>query len=672
MLRALLVEARAILCDEPTSSLDARNADQVMDALNDAAAERAIVWVTHDLDRAARVCASRYVFLSAGRMVQPGPGESRDLHAADPGLRRAALGRVAGRLAPSGRDGATPGARPAAELQAGRAGPIPAARFAGWTANAISTLDRAGRWPDPNGIGGTHTAAENRLLRQLDPAIPERDASLPARLAAPLRWIWAYRRPGLTALLFLTLVQVFLGALLHAGARAYRDIVFSDPAVARISFEYLPQTAAQVSGDAAIAPLGVARMRDLGGRLEAALADAAARGEIAGEARFGGVYGRHTELFAMAFSHDGAACGLGFVNAAILDPDDPVLGQVAGARAANGPIGGRALAAALRPLYPAGLDPPAQRAGAGPGLPARCQPGSAGAGGAGGFDAGPAAAAGDAVASGFQAVLTQSQATQLLRRCPQAGPDATYAIGAADMPGTLLWQVSEGSDPVEIGLRVAATAERMPSLYPFQPGAILFAPDYNAARACPGVLVPDPAQATAYIPVDGFAAAQSVLEEAGYGVLDDTSAAIDSVARQGRVLIWVALGVVALNAGAAVLSIIVILNISLELNRRVLTLFRASGFAARHIFVTLVAHVLPALGLAAGLVALVALGMIRPAAGLILTSRLPELATRQDLILAPLGLSLVFGAVVVVVACSISVLGWWRMTRRTLPELLKD
>src|SRR4051812_10733780 len=55
VLRALLTDPEVILCDEPTSSLDANNARQVMITLKGWAttSERPVVWVTHNLEQAA-------------------------------------------------------------------------------------------------------------------------------------------------------------------------------------------------------------------------------------------------------------------------------------------------------------------------------------------------------------------------------------------------------------------------------------------------------------------------------------------------------------------------------------------------------------------------------------------------------------------------------------------
>jgi putative ABC transport system ATP-binding protein len=76
MLRAIQLDPCVLLLDEPTASLDSAAtelAEQLVDDWFSAeAAQRAFVWVTHDVDQAERV-ADRIVKLSDGRVA-----ESRD------------------------------------------------------------------------------------------------------------------------------------------------------------------------------------------------------------------------------------------------------------------------------------------------------------------------------------------------------------------------------------------------------------------------------------------------------------------------------------------------------------------------------------------------------------------------------------------------------------------
>ncbi len=69
---ALLGEPELILADEPTTSLDAVAQAEVLRLLGDAARERALLLITHDLGVAAEV-AERLVVMHAGRVVESGP-----------------------------------------------------------------------------------------------------------------------------------------------------------------------------------------------------------------------------------------------------------------------------------------------------------------------------------------------------------------------------------------------------------------------------------------------------------------------------------------------------------------------------------------------------------------------------------------------------------------------
>jgi phosphate transport system ATP-binding protein len=72
--RALAVEPRVLLFDEPTSSLDPIAAQRVEELFGELKRDYAVVIVTHNLPQAARV-ASRTVFLYQGRLVEYGPTE---------------------------------------------------------------------------------------------------------------------------------------------------------------------------------------------------------------------------------------------------------------------------------------------------------------------------------------------------------------------------------------------------------------------------------------------------------------------------------------------------------------------------------------------------------------------------------------------------------------------
>ncbi|MEO6710143.1 MAG: dipeptide/oligopeptide/nickel ABC transporter ATP-binding protein [Planctomycetota bacterium] len=74
--RALTLEPGLLLLDEPTSSLDASIAAQLVDRVGRLVRERglAALWVTHDV-ALARWCAQRVLVLDAGRVVERGAAE---------------------------------------------------------------------------------------------------------------------------------------------------------------------------------------------------------------------------------------------------------------------------------------------------------------------------------------------------------------------------------------------------------------------------------------------------------------------------------------------------------------------------------------------------------------------------------------------------------------------
>ena len=71
--RALIVEPRLILADEPTGNLDSRTGTEILERLGEACKERGVtvVLVTHDLRAAAY--ADRVVILRDGRVESDTP-----------------------------------------------------------------------------------------------------------------------------------------------------------------------------------------------------------------------------------------------------------------------------------------------------------------------------------------------------------------------------------------------------------------------------------------------------------------------------------------------------------------------------------------------------------------------------------------------------------------------
>jgi phosphate transport system ATP-binding protein len=72
--RALAIEPRVLLFDEPTSSLDPIAAQKVEELFAELRRDYTVIIVTHNLQQAARV-ASRTAFLYQGQLVEFGPTE---------------------------------------------------------------------------------------------------------------------------------------------------------------------------------------------------------------------------------------------------------------------------------------------------------------------------------------------------------------------------------------------------------------------------------------------------------------------------------------------------------------------------------------------------------------------------------------------------------------------
>ncbi len=71
---ALMNRPRLLVADEPTSALDVSVQSDVLDLLEDAVGEGALLFVTHDLAIGAHLC-ERIIVMHQGKIVEAGPAE---------------------------------------------------------------------------------------------------------------------------------------------------------------------------------------------------------------------------------------------------------------------------------------------------------------------------------------------------------------------------------------------------------------------------------------------------------------------------------------------------------------------------------------------------------------------------------------------------------------------
>lgn len=229
ILRALLTDPQAILCDEPTSSLDATNAEAALGALRDWSGrkQRPVIWVTHNLEQAAS-WADHYVFVSGGRIVEAPAEIAQALDAPDHGLRYAALQAMNDALTPPPAAGDDTGGIP--DLPT----PTPAG-YASWIAAALSTSGAAAERLERDRPAALVPGREYRWLAALSPGL----SSARSGARRTLGRMFAYSRYALVLILLVLTAQIFAAGFFGALAQRYSRERLEDPSVARIVFEHV-------------------------------------------------------------------------------------------------------------------------------------------------------------------------------------------------------------------------------------------------------------------------------------------------------------------------------------------------------------------------------------------------------------------------------------------------
>ena len=553
ILRALSMNPQAILCDEPTSSLDETTATDAMEALKDWAnkAGRPVLWVTHNLEHAGRF-ADHFVFVSEGRVVElnatqrdfldtsgdieVGRLTAEEIPEAFRGMDRLSVLRdINEQIKPKSEPKAV---TEAVSLQDDT--PITPGRwrFAAWIANALSYDDwLASRF---EGTGQPRMAPRD-LLRTLA-LVSGRPTQVSGLWSALLR-ILCYSRYSFGFVMCVLLAQIAAVEGFGRLAQTYSAALLQDPSVARIVFEYVTPRDGdpdggppELYGDSSIPALSASIKR----RMLSKIGPETELDRVL-------VYGRRSISGSeLRFRSDTAGCdGWIPVETVALNANDPLARQTK-------------------------LDPPR------------------------------GALSGDTnTLMGYvQANLTNLNDPHriafldnwfvdiLIERCDHP----------VDEPILVDWAAGQAGRLAPIKLEIRGAVAEMPPLYPSRAELLVFEHDYQQAAALQTGFVPNPFTiANAYFPIDGFHVADAMIREAGYRVRDDSAAAVETLrqmsvlaARVPPVVVWTSL------VGCVILILLVTHNI-LELNKRVLALFIAHGSGFVDIFLSIFLHLIPAL-----------------------------------------------------------------------------
>lgn len=528
VLRALATDAKAILCDEPTSSLDPENAKQVLGALKEWSRDRPVVWVTHGLAEAARH-ADHFVFMRAGQIQSPTKAQAADLASGDVARRLEALEAISAYDNTWEDEAAEASGNDMAINISGQ-------DYRRWIAHALSMDSSAAEWGASDGVGSVQNPNENAVLTQLVPGMAQANKGLLAKLVRALRFLSGYTQQATMLLLAIMTFQIFVGLSVYFVANAFISERLQDPAVARLSFERV------ISSELDARPMGAVlnftQLDAISGRLEAALGPGASDADLARTRATGIRHERH--LFrgrVEGTEQPDGRCSFSSIQAMVTAPDDPLLSQI-------------------QPLD-----------------------GSSGA---------------DLAAM----IKTTYEAEQFARV-------AVVTRGARDRLGSAECSLPEGTTidldwngaqaPPYYDLTKVIVVDALPPSYPYFPEVLLFENDYQNFVRILGANAGAFETANAYFPLNAFSAMRAEVQAMGYTIKEDTEPAVKLLQNVERIFqIGPALLLTfSIIVGATVLSRT--LSSILELNKRVLTLFRAHGFQLKDIQGVMFLHFRPAL-----------------------------------------------------------------------------
>ena len=639
VLRALLTDAKAILCDEPTSSLDDFNAEQVMSALSEwsATKQRPVVWISHNLHQVAKF-ADHFLFIENGRLLIPRLDLRKLLVSDDPETRLRALhkivhkkgledpdpvhvpGSVVSRAPPLG--GGTPDVAGEAPVEADGAGTaLPIAgpgSFLHWMAHDLSTESGFGRNLERM-IGRAFTSAGLRHVIDLIAPIDQEGGSgdrsphgTPRPLSA-LRhlvlFLLAYNQKGLAVFLFLALLQIYLVLVLYLNATVYYEKALQDPAVSRITFEHVVKPLYESRGDGGQAKeLDRLALQRLQAGLQAELQATVGSTGVAEKFRlFGRRHKYHNSQFSVVGADEDCHSWQVF-ETVIMDHKDWILDRVYNRMVAT--------AAAARN-----------------GNVKRPQPG--------------------------QMLVSRGMAQKLSKHCG-------FVEG---QPFTVMWALFDGGRNTSRKLQITTVVDEMPPMYPNSPEIIVFEKDYQKHLLKFKRYKPSPFRiVNAYFPIEHFDQVDQYIRRHHYKPRADSREAVRTLKDIAQLFRTVPVLFAVATSFIIFIVMYTVLDGFLELNKRILTLFQAYGYGGRQLFQILFLHLLPAIAVASILVLVLAFG-VSAALPPRVYELLPDFDWHRDLALI---IGVVPAIVCIVLLLAIKVSVWWHRTAKNLIRFLKD
>ncbi len=616
--RALLTDPKAILCDEPTSSLDEKNANLVMDTLSSwsQTTGRPIVWVTHSLVDAARY-AENYVFLRDGERIMPTKAQQDVLAGTDLKARLEVLQAIAHedlRCLPN----------EALNVTQGEPVSVSKGKYSGWIANGLSVeLDRISKRGMEAREGQSYAP---RNLRALNAAFTKKEPRRLGPVRRVLGSVMIYSQHLLTLVVTLLSLQVMLALFFGGLVSTYAATNLEDPSIARISFEY--DDTYVIQGQPKAKPLDNLVLDEIVDEVKAKLEGKPDIDPAELDLARVQAYGRwDREISSIRLRGGTGGCQrYAEVQPIFLDLDDPLLNQTV-LRSVEGSEGTAEarLAHIIRKAI-AARDTPDDTT--------------------------------------MYGIIMKPHAENIERGCKMDFNGAEPIL--AD------FALVEGLKPTPSTLTLAGVAASAPPMHPFIPEVILFTHDLQDIKAADARNTSDDTfqRANLYFPIQGFETAREVLHARSYFMADDSQAAVKQLTEISSYARQLPPVLAAASWALLQLTLFLIVRSILTLNRRVVAVFRAHGMKFRHLTLAIVRHLLPGLLygvlLMAVIGALLTRGVAKLVASEISSGEVWGIFTRtlgQTLALSTL---LFLGSVAIIV-----LLDWWK-TRQRLAEYLKE